>query len=109
MKLIQIIRKVFPKPQVSQHYEYVRETSPEPPSGARNSLDSLAAVGAELRAPAAERIEEIAFGHQGDLESYVRGLDLPKEAIERWISAGVLSPEETKVASQMIRIMCKNK
>jgi len=109
MKLMQTIRKFFSKPQASQSYEYVRVMSEAPPAGTRSTLGPPAEAGTELRAPAPERAEEIAFSHQGDLESYVRGLDLDKEAIERWISAGVLLPEETRVASQMIRIMCKNK
>jgi len=106
MKLIQTIRQFFLKPQAAQRYEYVRETSEERFS---NPAGAPPEAGVELKAPVAERAEEIAFSPHGDLESYVRGLDLPKEAIERWISAGILLPEETKVASQMIRIMCKNK
>ena len=107
MNLIQAIRKIFLKSQTSPCYEYVRENAEEQLS---TSNCAAAAAGAELRDPAVEgSAEEIAFSHQGDLESYVRGLDLPKEAIERWISAGVLLPEETKVASQMIRILCKNR
>ncbi len=109
MKLIQTIRKILSKPQASRSYEYVRVVSEAPPAGPRSALAPPPAVGTELRAPVAERAEEIAFSHQADLESYVRGLDVPKEAIERWISAGVLLPEETRVASQMIRIICKNK
>lgn len=107
MKLIESIRKLFTKPKASPRYEYVRETVETPPSDASVMP---AATGNELKGPAAgERTEEIAFSHQGDLESYVRGLTSPKEAIERWISAGVLLPEETKVASQMLRILSKNK
>jgi hypothetical protein len=108
MKLIQTIRKILSKPQASRSYEYVRVVE-APPGGTRSDLGPPPAMGTELRTPVAERAEEIAFSHQGDLESYVRGLDVPKEAIERWLSAGVLLPEETRVASQMIRIICKNK
>lgn len=107
MKLIQVIRKLLLKPQSEPHYEYVRETA----EAQRLDTRSVAAeAGTEPKAPPAEvRIEEIAFSPHGDLESYVRELNLPKEAIERWISAGVLLPEETKVAAQMIRILNKNR
>jgi hypothetical protein len=107
MNLIQTIRQLFSKPQASRNFVYVRETADENRPVARTPLSD---GGTELKAPKPEiRAEEIAFSPQGDLEAYVRGLALPKEAIERWISAGVLLPEETRVASQMIRIMCKNK
>lgn len=111
MDLIQVIRRLFSKPNAPQQYEYVKVSAGEPVLDA-GQLPSRPVTDATvgLRGPVAEGpAEEIAFSAQGDLESYVRGLALPKEAIERWISAGVLLPEETRVATQMIRIMCKNK
>jgi hypothetical protein len=54
-----------------------------------------------------ELLSEIDFAHPGDLESYVRGLRVPKETIERWISTGLLFPREMKVAEKMIQIMRK--
>jgi hypothetical protein len=107
MNLIQTIRHIFSKPQTSQALEYVRVTADEHRVETRAPM---VGPSLDLKGPTTEiRAEEIAFSPQGDLESYVRGLALPKEAIERWISAGVLLPEETRVASQMIRIICKNK
>lgn len=107
MKMIHTIRQFFKKPKASQRFEYVRETVAPPPVETRCAAPT---PGTDLRAPVSEvPVEEIAFSHQGDLEAYVRGLALPKEAIERWISAGVLLPEETRVASKMIRIICKTK
>ena len=44
--------------------------------------------------------------HQ-DLEDYARGLSVTKESIERWISSGLLMPEEMKVAEKLIKIMRK--
>ncbi len=108
MKMIQTIRQFFKTPKAVQRFEYVRETVMPPPVDTTHCATAEAAT--EMRAPVPEpRVEEIAFSHQGDLESYVRGLAVPKEAIERWISAGVLLPEETRVASKMIRIICNNK
>ena len=107
MDLIRVIRRLFSKPNAPQQYEYVKVSAGECAVDA-GQLPGHSATEATigLRGPVTEGpTEEIAFSAQGDLESYVRGLDLPKEAIERWISAGVLLPEETRVATQMIRIM----
>jgi hypothetical protein len=111
MDLFQVIRRLFSKPNAPQQYEYVKVSAGE------RVLDAgqlpgrpVADATVHLRGPVVEGpADEIAFSAQGDLEAYVRGLALPKEAIERWISAGILLPEETRVATQIIRIMCNNK
>ncbi|GEM_PF-6853488 len=48
---------------------------------------------------------EIDFSSKGDLEAYVRGLKIPASSIESWISAGLLFPDETRVAEKMLRIL----
>ncbi|MCP4744908.1 MAG: hypothetical protein GY874_02035 [Desulfobacteraceae bacterium] len=50
---------------------------------------------------------EIDFSHRSDLEKYVRTLNVPRQAIESWVSAGLLFPEEMIVAEKMIKIMRK--
>lgn len=60
----------------------------------------------ELRT--AEMLNEVDFSHQGDLKAYVRGLTVPKEVIEGWISVGLLNPEEMKAAEKMIKIMIED-
>jgi hypothetical protein len=45
------------------------------------------------------------FSYTGDLESYVRGLHVPRDVIEQWISTGLLFPDEMKMAEKMIQIM----
>lgn len=108
MTLMRFVRRLFKKERGGQRLEYVKETIVAP------ALNTMAPA---VEPPAHEPLpppietlneEEIAFSPQGDLEAYVKGLAVSKEAIERWISAGVLLPEETKVATKMIRIMCKN-
>ena len=42
-----------------------------------------------------------------DLEDYARGLHVSRESIERWISSGLLMPEELKVAEKLLKIMRK--
>ncbi|RJQ72388.1 MAG: hypothetical protein C4519_18555 [Desulfobacteraceae bacterium] len=107
MIFIKYMRRLFNKERMAQRMEYVQEMSCEP------QLKTVApAVGPaypeSISTPSgAGKEAEIAFSPQGDLEAYVRELDVSKEAIERWISAGVLLPEETKVATKMIQIMCR--
>ncbi len=52
---------------------------------------------------------EIDFSSKGDLEAYVRGLKIPASSIESWISAGLLFPDETRVAEKMLRILRSKK
>jgi hypothetical protein len=108
MILMKFMRRLFKKADTNQQMEYVKATSAAPPLRTiAPSADLL--VHESIPSPVeAGREDEIAFSPQGDLEAYVRGLDVSKEAIEGWISAGVLLPEETKVAIKMIRIMCRN-
>lgn len=50
---------------------------------------------------------EIDFTRTDDLESYMEDLKVPAGKIEGWISAGVLYPDEIKIAEKMIRILRK--
>jgi hypothetical protein len=50
---------------------------------------------------------EIDFTRTEDLESYMEDLKMPAAKIENWISAGVLYPEEIKIAEKMLRILRK--
>jgi len=50
-------------------------------------------------------IEETAFTHQSDLDAYARGLSIPPEVIEKWISAGLLFPDEIRMAEKIIKIL----
>jgi hypothetical protein len=51
--------------------------------------------------------QEFDFNLQGDLEAYAKGLKVPMEIIEKWISAGLLFPDEIKAAQKILRIMRK--
>ena len=59
-------------------------------------------------ADAWEMEKEIDLSAKMDLEDYARGLSVSKESIERWISSGLLMPEELKVAEKLVKIMNKN-
>ena len=55
-----------------------------------------------------EMEHEIDLSPQQNLEDYARGLSVTKESIERWISSGLLMPDEMKVAEKIIKIMRKS-
>jgi hypothetical protein len=68
----------------------------------------------EAKAPAAHNpaeehgvsgVEETAFTRQSDLDAYARGLSIPPEVIEKWISAGLLFPDEIRMAEKIIKIL----
>lgn len=48
---------------------------------------------------------EIDFGRSADLETYTERLQVPEEEIQRWISAGLLYPEELRNAERMLKIL----
>ena len=50
-------------------------------------------------------VDEMAFTRQGDLDAYARGLSIPPETIEKWISAGLLFPDEIRMAEKIIKIL----
>ena len=108
MNLLTYFRKLFGKDRKEHHFEYVNEVTaalaPEIETEVQPQTEKLALK--QNPSPGAAGSEEvIAFSHQGDLESYVKALNVPSEVIEGWISAGVLSPEETRVAAKMIRMI----
>jgi hypothetical protein len=51
--------------------------------------------------------QEIDFSPVEDLETYTENLDVPEETIQRWISAGLLYPDEIRIAEQMVKIIRK--
>jgi len=50
---------------------------------------------------------EIDFRHTEDLEAYAENLNVPVETIETWISAGLLYPDEIRIAEKMVQILRK--
>ena len=108
MNLITRVRKLLGKARKTQRIEYVEEyvvsADPQLDSEAKDDAERVSLKQAPT--PNIVRSEEvIAFSNQGDLESYVKALNVPSEVIEGWISAGVLLPEETRVAAKMIRMI----
>ena len=110
MTILKFLRRMFKKKSGARHtLEYVEET-PFAPSPIDFQPEIVSLPEEPTVVPMVrDTTEEVAFSPQGDLEAYVQGLTVPSEVIERWIAAGVLLPEEIKVAEKMIRIMRKRK
>ena len=94
MTMIKYLRSMFKARCAKQNVEYVK-TYDFDDSSTPSEMPSLGK----------EWLSEVDFSYQGDLEIYVRGLTIPREVIERWISAGLLFPDEMKKAEEMIKIM----
>lgn len=60
-----------------------------------------------LNRPTLTLDQEIDFSRIEDLEAYTENLNVPSEVIEKWISAGLLYPDEIRTAERMIQIIRK--
>ena len=49
--------------------------------------------------------QDIDFTRQDNLEEYFREMTVTKESLQSWISAGILSPHEVRIAEKWIKIM----
>ncbi len=111
MNVLTYIRRLFRKTPEKQHLEYVKEYAVDLDANVEIETRRVAANLPLKERPAPDQLRPeatITFSQQGDLESYVKMLNVPSEVIEGWISAGVLLPEETRVAAKMIRLMQTN-
>lgn len=91
-----ILKKREPKNQLAYVHEVPNESE---------AVD----VAAQVSAAARNYDNEIDLSHQRDLEDYAQELTISKEAIEQWISAGLLMPSELQVAEKIVKIMRKQK
>jgi hypothetical protein len=62
----------------------------------------------QIVAPETRNYQEVEFNLRSDLEACAKGLKIPVETIEKWISAGLLFPDEIKAAQKILKIMRKN-
>jgi len=49
--------------------------------------------------------QDIDFTRQDNLEEYLQEITVSKETIQSWISAGILSPHDVRIAEKLIKIM----
>lgn len=81
----------------------VRALQPDATDGSRRVVRNP--VGKHGESVVAMPVEEMAFTRQGDIDAYARGLSIPPETIEKWISAGLLFPDEIRMAEKIIKIL----
>ncbi len=98
MAILNYLRKMFKKRPAPQPVEYIED----PPRDV-DADDPKSQTETYLR----EMEHEIDLSTHQDLEDYARGLSVTKESIERWISSGLLMPDEMKVAEKIVKIMRK--
>ena len=98
MAIFKYLKKMLKKGEPHQpKMEYVRD---EPSSANDEMLEARSASNKVL-----EMEGEIDVSRQSDLEGYARDINMSKESIERWISSGLLMPEELKVAEKLVKLM----
>jgi hypothetical protein len=96
MALLKYIKRLISKKrEPKQKLTYVHDAPYE-----TKSVDCSQTV------PAVENMpdHEIDLSPQRDLEDYAQDLTVSKEAIEQWISAGLLMPGELEVAKKIVKI-----
>lgn len=100
MTIINYFRKMFRKGGPGPAVEYIRD-EPGKPEVAPFPHDSPDQAPQQMD-------NEIDLSRRSDLEGYARDINMSKESIERWISSGLLMPEELKVAEKLVKIMRKH-
>jgi hypothetical protein len=58
--------------------------------------------------PALKVDTEIDFHGLENLEAYLEGTRVTPETLEKWVAAGILSPQETQVAEKLLKLMRKH-
>ena len=98
MAVFSYLRKILNRRGGKKPVEYVREDPYRADANRHHSHES-----AEFQ----QLESEIDLSPQTDLEGYARGLSISKESIGRWISSGLLMPDEMKVAEKIVQILNK--
>jgi hypothetical protein len=99
MTILNYLRKFMKKSSPKPSLAYVQELRGHAP---------VVEIDPAREADEWEMENEIDLSARTDLEDYARGLSVSKKSIERWISSGLLMPEELKVAEKLVKIMNKN-
>lgn len=99
MTILKFLRRFMKKTDPKPTLAYVQEARGQVPAAEPEQDQAV---------DAREMENEIDLSGRTDLEDYARGLSGSKESIERWISSGLLMPEELKVAEKLLKIMNKS-
>jgi hypothetical protein len=100
MTIMNYLRKMFRKSEPGPAVEYIRDEA--------NASHHAAYAPASADQVHRQMDNEIDLSRRADLEGYARDINISTESIERWISSGLLMPEELKVAEKLVKIMRKH-
>jgi hypothetical protein len=100
MTIMNYFRKMFRKDEPGPDVEYIRD-EPEAPHAEAFDATCSEQISRQMD-------NEIDLSRRADLEGYAREINMSTESIERWISSGLLMPEELKVAEKLVKIMRKH-
>lgn len=98
MTILNYLRKLIKRNSPKPSLEYVHESG--------NQSSSLVPAASQL-AEDWEMGGEIDLTSETNLENYARELNVSKKSIERWISSGLLMPEELRIAEKLVKLMNK--
>ena len=101
MAIMKQLRKFFGKGRPKPTLTYVQD-EPAPPETVMDPPQSPEET--TLR----EMDGEIDLSRQADIEVYAKDINVSRESIERWISSGLLMPEELKMAEKLVQLMRKH-
>jgi hypothetical protein len=98
MAIMKYLRKWIGKGRPKPTLTYIEDEPAESESVVEKSLPPMER---SLR----EMDGEIDLSRHADLEDYAKDINVSKESIERWISSGLLMPEELKMAEKLVQLM----
>ena len=96
------LRKVLGKGRQAPTLTYVQE---KPFEAKTVAPDIQPPMGEVLR----ESEGDIDLSRLADIEAYAKDISVSRESIERWISSGLLMPEELKMAEKLVQLMRKHR
>ena len=101
MAIMNYLRKLLSKGRSKPTLAYIQDES----SGFDRVVEKTQP---EVEQSLRELDGEIDLSRHADLEGYARDINVSRESIERWISSGLLMPEELKMAEKLIQLMRKH-
>ena len=100
MAIMTYLRKVLGKRRQKPTLTYVQDEPFESKTVVESSQPSVKRTLRELE-------NEIDLSRHADIEEYAKDINVSRESIERWISSGLLMPEELKMAEKLVQLMRK--
>ncbi len=101
MAIIKHLRRLLGKGRPKPKLTYVQDEPAPPEMVVENPHSSVETTLREMDG-------EIDLSRHADIEDYAKDINISRESIERWISSGLLMPEELKMAEKLVQLMRKH-